>query len=62
VYVNSTTPAAPVYPTKSAVGTTSAAATVTPTPSTITASGANKAFAFSGASLAGLLGLAAYLL
>jgi len=62
VYANTTTPAAPVYPTKSAVGTTSAAATVTPTPSTITASGANKAFAFSGASLAGLLGLAAYLL
>jgi len=38
------------------------APTVKPTPSPITASGANKAFAFSGASLAGLLGLAAYLL
>jgi hypothetical protein len=32
------------------------------TPSPITASGGNKLFAMSGASLAGLLGLAAYLL
>jgi hypothetical protein len=67
VYTNATvattvaTTAAGV-PTKSAVGTTSAVGTATPTPSTITASGANKVFALSGASLAGLLGLAAYIL
>lgn len=48
--------------TKTAVGTTSATGSVTATPSTISASGANKVFALSGASLAGLLGLAAYLL
>jgi len=68
---------APVYPngTSPAVPTTEAAApppaagtggavipAASATPSTITASGANKAFAFSGASLAGLLGLAAYIL
>jgi len=58
VYVNSTTTAAA---TKS-VGTTSVKSAPTTTPSTITASGAEKAFALSGASLAGLLGLAAYLL
>jgi len=34
----------------------------TSSPSTITTSGGNKAFALSGASLAGLLGLAAYVL
>lgn len=64
VYANTTTPAAATTPaaTKSAVGTTSAKASAPATPSTITASGANKAMAFSGASLAGLLGLAAYLL
>lgn len=65
VYVNTTTPAVvattPVVAT-TAVGTTSVKTTSTPVPSTITASGANKAMAFSGASLAGLLGLAAYLL
>lgn len=78
VVVPTSAPVAPVYtnatvattvattaagvPTKSAVGTTSAAGTAAPTPSTITASGANKVFALSGASLAGLLGLAAYIL
>jgi len=60
VYPNATTPA-PVVPTSTpaSVGTT-----VIPsyTPTTVPASGANKAFAMSGASLAGLLGLAAYLL
>jgi len=55
VYSNSTT-------TAGSVGTTSVKASSTPTPSTITASGGNKLFAVSGASLAGLLGLAAYLL
>jgi len=56
---------APVYSnstTAGSVGTTSVKASSTPTPSTITASGGNKVFAMSGASLAGLLGLAAYLL
>jgi len=63
---------APVYPNGTAAATTAAAAppagtgsvVVAPssTPSTITASGGNKAFALSGASLAGLLGLAAYIL
>jgi hypothetical protein len=50
--------------TAGSVGTTSAKASVAPsaTPSPITASGGNKLFAMSGASLAGLLGLAAYLL
>jgi len=56
VYYNSTTT------TAGSVGTTSVKASSTPTPSTITASGGNKLFAMSGASLAGLLGLAAYLL
>jgi len=63
IYPNATTPA-PVVPTSApggSVGTTYAPAG-TPTPSTVPASGANKAFAMSGASLAGLLGLAAYLL
>jgi len=58
VYPNTTTTAAGV----TSVGTTSAAGYPTAAPSTITASGGNKVFAFSGASLAGLLGLAAYLL
>jgi hypothetical protein len=67
VYANTTTVAtsAPVVPystTKTAVGTTSVKASATPTPSTIAASSGNKAFAFSGASLAGVLGLAAYFL
>jgi len=55
-YANATTAV------KTSVGTTSVKATATPTPSTITTSGANKAFALSGASLVGLLGLAAYVL
>lgn len=65
VYTNGTTVAVNtpvVAATSTAVGTTSAKSTATATPSTITASGGNKAFAFSGASLAGLLGLAAYVL
>jgi len=50
---------APVYANTSApVSTAKASAT----PSPITASSGNKAFALSGASLAGLLGLAAYIL
>jgi len=56
-YANTTTTAV-----KTSVGTTSVKASATPTPSTITTSGANKAFALSGASLVGLLGLAAYVL
>jgi len=62
VYPNATTPVAtaPVAPTTPVVvGTTYVPS---PTASTVPASGANKAFAMSGASLAGLLGLAAYLL
>jgi hypothetical protein len=66
VYANTTTPAvattAAATPTKGSVGTTSAKASASATPSTITASGANKAMAFSGFSLAGLLALAAYVL
>lgn len=63
VYPNGTTPAVTtsVPAATTAVGTTSVKGTATPTPSTITAGG-NKAFALSGASLAGLLGLAAYVL
>lgn len=65
VYPNGTTPAATtpavVKPT-TAVGTTSVKASASATPSTISASSGNKAFALSGASLAGLLGLAAYVL
>jgi len=59
VYPNATTPAptAPAAPTAPVVGTT-----YIPSPTTVPASGANKALAMSGASLAGLLGLAAYLL
>jgi len=62
VYPNATTPAPTGVPTSApagVVGTTyvpSASSTIVP------ASGANKAFAMSGASLAGLLGLAAYIL
>lgn len=65
VYSNSTTPAAPVVPvtsatpTKAAVGTTSAKTTATTTPFT---GAANKAMTASGAGLAGLIGLAAYIL
>jgi len=64
VYANHTTTAAG-YPTSSkagSVGTTSAKASASAAPSTITASGSNKVAALSGASLAGLLGLAAYIL
>ncbi|TVY49586.1 Clock-controlled protein [Lachnellula occidentalis] len=60
-YTNGTVVPAKTTPGGS-VGTTSAKASGTASPSTITASGANKAMAFSGASLAGLLGLAAYIL
>jgi len=59
VYANTTTTYA--ASTKS-VGTTSVMASASATPSTLTASSGNKAFALSGASLAGLLGLAAYIL
>jgi len=63
VYPNGTTPAetTPVA-APPAVGTPSSVSTPSPVPSTITANGGNKAFVFSGASLAGLLGLAAYIL
>jgi hypothetical protein len=62
VYTNATTAAPTVAPTstKGSVGTTSAKST--PSASTVPASGAGKTLAMSGASLAGLLGLAAYLL
>lgn len=53
---------APVYKNTTSVGTTSTKATSTPTPSTITASSGNKLVALSGASLAGLVGVAAYFL
>jgi len=62
IYPNATTPV--VVPTSApggSVGTTAPPAG-TPTPSTVPASGANQVLAMSGASLAGLLGLAAYLL
>jgi hypothetical protein len=62
VYPNATTPVpnAPVAPTAPVVGSTVAPSS---SPSgVVPASGGNKAFAMSGASLAGLLGLAAYLL
>jgi len=63
VYSNGTTPAATTpAAAPPAVGTSAVVAPPTAAPSTITASGGNKAFAFSGASLAGLLGLAAYIL
>jgi len=63
VYTNATTavPTAPATTTKGAVGTT-VVPTSKPSSTPIEASSGNKAFAFSGASLAGLLGLAAYLL
>jgi len=53
-------PTYPVAPVGTAAPTVAPSAK--PSPSPITASGANKVFALSGASLAGLLGLAAYLL
>jgi hypothetical protein len=65
VYSNATT--AVVSSTPVTVGTTSlttkaATTAATATPSVVSASGGNKVFAMSGASLAGLLGLAAYIL
>lgn len=64
--VNATTPVAPVVPVTptTAVGTVAVAKPTTPaaSPSPITASGAGKSFAVSGAALAGLLGVAAYIL
>ncbi|KAG9238132.1 putative clock-controlled protein 6 [Amylocarpus encephaloides] len=63
--VNATTPAAPVVPT-TPVGTGAAPAptapAASPSASPITASSAGKSFAVSGAALAGLLGVAAYIL
>jgi len=63
VYPNATTPA-PGAPTSVASGGVVGTTYVPSSPSAtiIPASGANKAFAMSGASLAGLLGLAAYIL
>jgi len=60
VYHNTTAPAAPPATSKGSVGTTSAKAT--PSATLVPASGGNKAFAASGAGLAGLLALAAYIL
>jgi len=63
VYPNGTTPAetTPVAAPPPA-GTGGVVPPPAASPSQITASSGNKAFAFSGASLAGLLGLAAYIL
>jgi len=65
VYANSTSPAIPTTAvatsTKAAVGTTSAITVPAATSATVFTGGANK-FTASGASLAGLVGLAAYLL
>jgi len=63
VYPNATTPAPTAGPTGApggVIGTTYVPSA--PSSTLIPASGANKAFAMSGASLAGLLGLAAYIL
>ncbi|RDL38025.1 Uncharacterized protein BP5553_05458 [Venustampulla echinocandica] len=60
VYANTTAPAVPAKPT--AVGTTPVKGTPAPGPTNISASSGSKAFALSGASLAGVLGLAAYFL
>lgn len=57
VYANSTAPAAP--PATSAPATSAPAKS---SPTYVPANGANQAIAFSGASLVGLLGLAAYIL
>jgi len=64
VYPNGTTPAqvTPAAAAPPSVGTPSSVSKPSPAPSTIIASGGNKAFVLSGASLAGLLGLAAYIL
>jgi hypothetical protein len=62
VYCNTCTypTSAPVY--ANTTTTKAAGATSTPKATPITVSGGNKVFALSGASLAGLLGLAAYIL
>jgi len=63
VYPNGTTPAATTpAAAPPAAGTGGVVPSTTASPSIIPASSGNKAFAFSGASLAGLLGLAAYIL
>lgn len=62
VYSNTTAAATTPVAIPTSVGTTSIKQTPTATPSTITANSGNKAAAFGGASLAGLLGLAAYIL
>lgn len=68
VYPNGTTPAVTTAGAPPAVGTVSVKTTPanpsagSPTGTPALGSGANKAFAFSGASVAGLLGLAAYVL
>jgi len=59
VYVNSTVPAVTVSASKTAVGTTSAAVTA---PAASFTGAANRAVVGSAAGLAGLLGLAAYIL
>lgn len=63
VYTNGTT-AAPVATTSAAGGSvgTTVVPSSKPSATTVPASGANQVIAMSGASLAGLLGLAAYLL
>jgi len=62
VYANTTVPATTAaYTSKGSVGTTSVKVTPSATPTTIASSGADK-LALSGASLAGVLGLAAYFL
>lgn len=63
VYSNATTPAVPAttpVATSAPAGTVSAS--VKPSSTVVPASGAGKTFAASGVSLAGLLGLVAYLL
>ena len=61
VYANSTVAASKTAASAGSVGTT-AVVKSSPSASIMAASGANKAMAVSGASLAGLLGLAAYIL
>lgn len=62
VYPNATTPAPTAVPTSAPGGVVGTTYIPSPSPTVVPASGANKAFAMSGAGLAGLLGLAAYLL
>jgi len=61
VFYNTTAPVVPASTPVGTVGVTTYPAS-TPTPSTPTVNGAGNAIAVSGAGLAGLLGLAAYLL